>query len=106
MRRKSVTRARGATDKQGALQGSAGLLGITVGEKGAFLGEPVDVRCPVAHQTPMIGADVVLPDVITPNHEDVGLLGPIALALRVRARVRESERGCCQKGKSLQSDGS
>ena len=53
--------------------GGAALLGIVVGKHHAFLRHAVDVGRLVAHQPVRIGADIRLPNVITPNNDDVGL---------------------------------
>jgi hypothetical protein len=42
--------------------------------KSALLGEAVDVRRLVAHHAHVVGADVELADVVSPDYEDVGLL--------------------------------
>jgi len=62
-----------AGDECGA-PGSAALLAIPVGKHRPILCDAVDVRCPVAHQALIVGADVEAPDVIAPDDEDVGLL--------------------------------
>ena len=52
----------------------ATLLPVPVGEHHALLRNAIDVGRLVAHHAQVIGADVVPADVITPDHEDVGLL--------------------------------
>ena len=52
----------------------AGGLPVVVGEQGAFFGDPVDVGGPASQHTPVVGTDVVVPDVIAPDDEDVGFL--------------------------------
>ena len=37
-------------------------------------GDTVDIRRAVAHLAHVVGADIVLTDVVTPDHQDVGLL--------------------------------
>ena len=60
-------------DEGGAPRG-AGLLTVVVREKHALVGNPVDVRRPVAHHAFGVGADVGLADVVTPDDQDVRLL--------------------------------
>ena len=60
-----------AGDESGAT-GRAALLAVPVGEQGAFFGDAVDIRRLVAHHAHVVGADVELADVITPDHQDVG----------------------------------
>jgi alpha-1,2-mannosyltransferase len=50
------------------------LLAIGVGEHHAFLGEAIDVGCPVAHNTVTVTTKVVYTDVIAPDDQDVRLL--------------------------------
>ena len=54
--------------------GGATLLTIEVREQRAFLGEAVDVRRLVAHHAHVVGAEVELADVVSPDNEDVGFL--------------------------------
>jgi hypothetical protein len=46
---------------------------MEVGEECAFPGDAVDVRRPVAHHPQVVGADVELADVVSPDDEDVRL---------------------------------
>ena len=62
-----------ATDECCTARGAA-LLSVVVGEGNAFLGDTVDIRCLVAHQTTVVVADVGGADVVTPDHKDVRLL--------------------------------
>ncbi len=62
-----------AEDERSAARRAA-LLGVGVREQRPFLRDAVDVRRLVAHHAEVVGADVVDADVITPDHEDVGLL--------------------------------
>lgn len=55
--------------------GGTALLGVPVGEKRAFLGHGIDVGCLVAHHSLVVGADVPITDVVSPNDEDVGFVG-------------------------------
>ena len=57
--------------------GGAALLAVVVGEPHALVGDPVDVRGPVAHQTVAVAAQVADPDVVTPDDQDVGLVGHV-----------------------------
>ena len=59
---------------EGRATGGAALLTIEVREQRAFLGEAVDVRCLVAHHAHVVGAEVELADVVSPENEDVGFL--------------------------------
>ena len=52
--------------------GGAALLAVGVGEAHPLVGDPVDVRRPVAHQPVAVAAQVRDPDVVTPDDEDVG----------------------------------
>ena len=63
----------GLAGDEGGPTGRAALLGIVVGEHHAFLRDAVDVGRLVAHQAVRIGADVGLPDVVTPDDDDVRL---------------------------------
>ena len=51
----------------------AALLAVRVGEPHALVGDPVDVRRPVAHQPVAVATEVRDPDVIAPDDEDVRL---------------------------------
>ena len=55
--------------------GGAALLGVVVGEDHAFPGDAIDVRRAVAHHPHRVGRDVASADVVTPDDQDVGLLG-------------------------------
>jgi hypothetical protein len=59
---------------EGGASCRAALLGIGVGEKRAFLGDPVYVWRVIAHDAKVIGADVMDTDVIASDDEDVRLL--------------------------------
>ena len=61
-------------DECGAAGGAA-LLAVPVGEQRAFLGDAVDVGRFVAHHALIVGADVEAADVVTPDDQDVGLVG-------------------------------
>ena len=63
-----------AGDERGAA-GRAALLAVPVGEDGAFFGDAVNVGRLVAHHAHVVGADVELADVVTPDDQDVGLVG-------------------------------
>ena len=62
-----------AGDETGASGGTA-LLAVPVGEQRAFLGDAVDVGRLVTHHAVVVGADVPLADVITPEDQDVWFL--------------------------------
>jgi hypothetical protein len=49
-------------------------MGIVVSEHDPFLGQPIDVRRPAAHHAPVVGADIVDTDVVTPDNQDVWFL--------------------------------
>jgi hypothetical protein len=55
--------------------GCAALLPVPVSKDRAFFGEAVNVRRLVAHHAHVVGADIELADVVSPDDEDVGLLG-------------------------------
>ncbi len=63
-----------ARDEGRAPRGAA-LLAVVVGEDHALVGDAVDVGRLVAHQAEGVGADVRLPDVVAPDHQDVGFVG-------------------------------
>ena len=74
-----------AGDKAGATCGAA-LLGVVVGEEGAFVGDAVDVGGPVSHHTVTELADVPDADIVAPKNEDIRFLGghfskPFSVAL-------------------------
>lgn len=71
---KAGANGRLARDEGGASRG-AGLLPIPVGEESSLLGDAVDVGCFVAHHAHVVGADVELTDVVTPDDQNVGLFG-------------------------------
>jgi hypothetical protein len=52
----------------------AALLAVRIGEPRPLVGDPVDVRRPVAHQSVAVTAEVRDPDVIAPDNENVRLL--------------------------------
>ena len=54
--------------------GGAGLLAVVVREDRAFAGDAVNIRRPVTHHAAIVGTDVPVADVISHDHEDVGLL--------------------------------
>ena len=57
--------------------GRAGLLGVVVGEQGAFAGDAVDVGRASAHHAAMVGADIPDADIIGHDDDDVGFLGGV-----------------------------
>jgi hypothetical protein len=59
----------------GRAAGSAGLLRVVIGEGDTFPGDAVDVGRLVAHHATAVVADVPRSDVVTPDDEDIGLLG-------------------------------
>src|SRR5262245_9366359 len=61
-------------EDEGGATGRAALLGVGVGEQRPLLGDAVDVRGAVTHHAEVVGAQVVDPDVVAPDDEDVGLL--------------------------------
>ena len=73
---------------EGGAAGGAALLAVPVGEQRTFLGDAVDVGRLVAHHAHVVGADVELADVVTPDDEDVRLL-------RGDRRSGEHEAGDC-----------
>ena len=74
--------------------GRAALLAVRVGEPHPLVGDPVDVRRPVAHQPVAVAAEVRDPDVVAPDHEDVRLVRhQVTSLLRSRgAVVRTTQR--------------
>ena len=61
-------------DECGA-SGRTTLLGVCVGEERSLTGDTVNIGCPVAHHAQVVGADVVNADIVTPDDQDIGLLG-------------------------------
>lgn len=61
-------------DERGSSCG-AGLLRVIVGEQRAFLGDAIDVGRTAAHHAAVVGADIPDADVVSHDHDDVGLLG-------------------------------
>ena len=66
--------------------GGATLLPVPISEERALFREWVDVRRLVAHHALIVRADIPIPDVVTPDDEDVGFL-----RLRERACSRNSK---------------
>ena len=60
-------------DKRGASRRAA-LLCIGIRHQGSFFGDPVDVRRHGLYHTHVVGADIVDAQVISPNHQDIGLI--------------------------------
>jgi hypothetical protein len=56
----------------------AALLAVVVGEANALGRDPVDVRSPVAHEAFAVATQVADPDVVTPDDQDVGIVGHVA----------------------------
>ena len=54
--------------------GRARLLGIVICKANPFTRDPINIRGLEAHHTPIVVADVPGADIITPDHEDIGLL--------------------------------
>jgi hypothetical protein len=55
--------------------GGAALLAVPVGEHGPFSGHAVDVGSAIPHDAQIVGTDVVPPDIVAPEDQDVRLLG-------------------------------
>jgi hypothetical protein len=51
--------------------GGAALLAVPVGKDRSFGGNTVDVRRLVAHHSHVVGGDIELADVVSPDHQDV-----------------------------------
>ena len=66
--------------------GGAALLAVGVGEPHPLVGDPVDVRRPVAHQPVAVAAQVGDPDVVAPDDEDVRLLAVVGHAVTLQRR--------------------
>ena len=60
--------------KESRTAGGAALVTVGIGEKYAFIGDPVDIRGFVPHDAPIVGADVEWPDVIALDYKDVGFI--------------------------------
>ena len=58
-----------------------------VSESPPFLCESIDIRCFVSHQATGEMTDVGLPDIITPDDQNIGFLSTIS-----RSRRREQHR--------------
>ena len=52
----------------------AARLGVVVGEAHPLGREPVEVGCPPPHDALVVGADIEPADVVTHDHDDIGLL--------------------------------
>ena len=76
-----------ARDERGAA-GRAALLAVGVGEAGALVREPIDVRRAVAHQPVAVAAQVRDPDVIAPDDQNVRLVSHSAPCSRRWCRHR------------------
>jgi len=50
------------------------LLAIPIGEQRALLCDPINIRCAISHHAAVVSTYNELPNVITPNHEDVWLV--------------------------------
>ena len=70
-----------AGDKTRA-SGRAALLAIPVGEEGSGLGDGINVWRLVAHHALVVGTDVPIADVVTPEDQDIGLFGRCGVGLR------------------------
>ena len=68
--------------------GRAALLAVPVGEQRAFLRDAIDVRRLVAHHAVVVGADVPVADVVSPQDQNIGLLCRHCQSLRYAARAR------------------
>ena len=80
--------------------GGAALLAVGVREQHALVGDPVDVRRPVAHQPHAVTAEVRDPDVVAPEDEDVGLAVRHARSFRLeesKAAPRRRPSGPCRR---------
>jgi len=58
---------------EGRSPGSAGLLAIGVGKRGALSRNTVDAGRFVTHQPLVIGADIAHPDIVAKDHQDIRL---------------------------------
>ena len=81
-------------DERGSPCGAA-LLAVVVGEPDTLSCDAVDVRCPIAHQTLAVAAQVGDADVVAPDDEDVRLVGHVSLLIR---------RGCARNAACRQVD--
>ncbi len=54
--------------------GSTAILAVGVGENHPLVRDAVDIGRLVAHDAHVVGADVVLADVIAPDNQDIGLV--------------------------------
>ena len=61
-----------ASDERRTSSGTT-LLAVVIGETHAFLGNPVDIGCVVAHQTERITAQIGHADIVAPADDDVRL---------------------------------
>ena len=58
---------------EGGASGGATLLAVPVGEDRALLADAVDIGRAVAHNSHVVGADVVPADIVAHDEQDVGL---------------------------------
>ena len=59
---------------EGSATGGAALLAIPIGEQRTVSGDAVDVGRPVTHHALVVGTDIELADIITPDDKDIGFL--------------------------------
>ena len=77
----------------GGAAGRAGLFSIVVGEHHAFLGDAVDVRRAITHQSEGIGRDVRLTDIVAPDHQNVRPLRLCECGRRDHCRQKAEDGG-------------
>ncbi len=61
------------TSDKGRPPGGTALLGVPVGKERPLIRDRVDGGCLIAHHPLVIGADIPVSNIITPDDQDVGL---------------------------------
>jgi hypothetical protein len=50
------------------------VLPVAIGEQDAVISDAVDVRRVIAHRAPIVGTDIEIADVVSPDDQDVGFV--------------------------------
>ena len=77
------------TENERRASSRAALLTVCVRENGAFVGNAIDVRCPIPHHAHRVGADLRHADIVAEDDEDIGLT-----SRRHGLCLRRLYRGC------------
>jgi len=82
------------TGDEGGSSRRAALLGVIISEHHSFVRDAVDVGRLIAHQAARVGADIRLPNVVTPDDDDVCFR--LLLCCRWYANERHRKQPCQQ----------